>query len=51
MTPTTVRIVEHWANRQAFDEHFTTPHLRHAQRVLDRILARPLPLRMLAEAP
>ncbi|GAA3212264.1 putative quinol monooxygenase [Nonomuraea helvata] len=49
--PASMVIVERWENRQAFDEHFTTPHLRHAQRVLDRILARPLTLRTLVEAP
>lgn len=47
--PAHMVIVERWENRQSFDAHFTTPHLRHAQRVLDRILARPLTLRTLLE--
>jgi quinol monooxygenase YgiN len=47
--PARMVVVERWETRRAFEEHFTTPHLRHAQDVLKRILARPLTLRTFAE--
>lgn len=49
--PARMLVLERWENRQAFHTHLTTPHLRHARQVLDRILARPLTLRILLEAP
>ncbi|MGV9309486.1 putative quinol monooxygenase [Nonomuraea sp. NPDC003727] len=49
--PARMVVVEQWANRQALDEHFTTPHLHHARQVLDQILAEPLTIRTLVEAP
>ncbi|MCK7621787.1 antibiotic biosynthesis monooxygenase [Streptomyces sp. RS10V-4] len=47
--PARMVAVERWEDRQALDAHLATPHLRHARRVLDRILARPLTLRTLVE--
>jgi quinol monooxygenase YgiN len=44
-------IVEEWANPQALAEHFTTAHFRHAQQVLERVLAEPMTIRKLVTAP
>ena len=44
-------IVEEWTNPQALAEHVTTAHFRHAQQVLERILAEPMTIRRLVTAP
>ncbi|MGV9328350.1 putative quinol monooxygenase [Streptosporangium sandarakinum] len=49
--PARMMVMERWENRRALDEHRATPHLRHARRVFDRVLARPPAVRTLVEAP
>ncbi|MFD9355410.1 putative quinol monooxygenase [Streptomyces sp. NPDC060031] len=43
-------IVEEWADRQALELHFTTPHFRHVAEVLDDLLEAPFTIRHLRPA-
>ncbi|MFB7668279.1 putative quinol monooxygenase [Kitasatospora sp. NPDC056138] len=45
--PERMVIIEEWQDEEALQEHFATPHFRHASEVLDTILAEPLALRRL----
>ncbi|MGK4585000.1 putative quinol monooxygenase [Kitasatospora sp. HPMI-4] len=46
--PERMVVLEEWRDEEALQEHFATPHYRHAKAVLDEILAEPAVLRRLA---
>ncbi|MCG5213477.1 putative quinol monooxygenase [Streptosporangium sp. KLBMP 9127] len=48
--PASMVVIEEWATPRALMEHFTTPHFRHAQQVLDLVLTEPMTLRRLVAA-
>ncbi|MDO8212088.1 putative quinol monooxygenase [Conexibacter sp. CPCC 206217] len=43
--------VEEWADREALDVHFATPHFKHVAAVFDEILVEPFGATMLTQAP
>lgn len=49
--PTSMAVVEEWASSRALQEHYTSPHFRHARQVLGLVLAEPMTLRRLVNAP
>jgi quinol monooxygenase YgiN len=46
--PERMVVLEEWRDEAALQEHFATPHFRHARTVLDEILAEPAVLRRTA---
>ncbi|WP_328631336.1 putative quinol monooxygenase [Streptomyces sp. NBC_00356] len=49
--PGRMAVVEQWTGHEALAEHFETPHFRHVAQVLDLVLAEPMTIRRLVDAP
>jgi quinol monooxygenase YgiN/uncharacterized damage-inducible protein DinB len=45
---TSMVVVEEWRDQESLDAHFTTPHIAHAVKVFDFVLAEPMSVRVLA---
>ena len=43
-------VVEQWADQAALDAHFDSPHVAHAARVFELVLAEPLTVRLYTDS-